>query len=422
MTEDFQHSQAPTIRQVMPAPSPTAQALKGMDPEAMLANMPIDLVNTIVSEWRAARSAPGIAAAGESSVTQYSINTERLERKYSEENNVEYGLLSPVDFVKSLFFHAQDLSAASWNLYRHGVLHIMNARALEMDAKGHPQKSLMTAIAALIVATKKPGSVETTAAALRKPKPGHPKSISSKYFTELVTHLAVGFDAVNLSARRAQSFAMATLATGMRPVEWKSAILRQPTAAEMENLSSKDDWLAIDVVTGKRKENEEEWVRTLLIPPGQYQIHIRQHFDSFHSYVFQSKARNIQPEKLYIRHCSAMMTTACQQLWPKHPDRRFTLMTLRSQARANFASIHGGHIAAAMLGHSPETSMSYYAGKQRANLSKRGTAIKHGDIPVPVPGKNVLLKAEEFMRRARVLAQQSAPAPTPEEDINAEMS
>ena len=419
MIEDSKHTSVPTIRQVMPTPSPTAQALKGMDPESMLANMPIDLVNTIVSEWREARSVPGLAAAGTSTITQYSINAERLERKYSEINNVEYGLLNPIDFVKSLFFHAQDLSAASWNLYRHSVLHIMNARALEMDAKGHPQKSLMTAIASLIVATKKPGSVETTGVELKKPKLGRPKSIRFKYFVELVTHLAVGFPPVNLSARRAQSFAMATLATGLRPFEWKSATLRDATPAEMASLGSNEDWLAVDVVTAKRKENEEDWLRTLLIPPGQYQIHIRQHYDSFQSYVVQSRASD-NPEKLYIRQCSAVMTAACKQLWPKHPERRFTLQTLRSQSRANFASRHGAHIAAAMLGHSPETSKSYYAGSQRANLPRKGAAAKHGDVPIPVPGKNVMDKADEFIRRERLAAQQVGP--TPDMEQSAEMA
>jgi hypothetical protein len=414
MNQDSSEPTTPTNRQVMPAPSPTAQAMKGMDPEAVLANMPAELAITIVSEWRQARQAPGLPAAGGSTISQYTANAERLERKYSDEYNVEYGLLNPIDFAKALFLHAQELSPSSWNLYRHSVLHVMNARGAELEAKGFPQKSLFTAMAALIVATKKPGSPKpgtTEILGLIAPKKAisRPKSITHKYFVALVTQLATAFPAVNLSARRAQSFAMATLATGLRPAEWLQAELRKPMDQELENLGPDNGWLALDVVTAKRKDNEEEWIRTLLIPPGPYQNHIRQHYEAFKSYVGDSKAQET-PEKLYIRQCSTVMTTACQQLWPKNPERRFTLKTLRSQARANFASKHGAHIAAAMLGHSPETSMSYYAGKQRANLLRRPGISSYGDLPVPVPGKNVMEKANEFIRREQANMQRAAQA------------
>jgi hypothetical protein len=377
-------------RQVLPATPATIQALRDMNPEELLDNMPMALVNQIVGEWRKARDTPGLATAKKESVAQYMRNATRLERTYSQEHGVEYGLLNPIDCIKSFFFHATDLSDQTWSLYRYSFLHALNERAMEMEKKGIPQKSLMTALAGLIVASKRPQSFSLNGARKRPPRPA--KSIRMIYFTELVNYLVGGFPEKNTNARRAQSFAMAALATGLRPIEWANAVLREPTADEVKGLGNPADWLAIDVTTAKRKDNEKEWMRTLLIPPGAYQIHIRQHYDAVQEYIRESRARS--PMVLYIRHCSTVMAAACEQLWPYQPDRRFTLKTLRSQARANFAAKYGHYVAAAMLGHSPGTSMSSYAGKHRANLPRRASGF--GDVPVLIPGENVYLKAKEF--------------------------
>jgi hypothetical protein len=386
----------------MPTPSPTAGQFSSTDPETLVNEMPLKMAEQIVSEWRAAKEAPGVSKARAQSVVQYKRNFAMLESKYSRENNIEIGNLNPVDLLKQFFKHSLELLPAAWRLYRYSLLFIMNERAIEMAAKGMPQRTLIIALAALII-VKKPPYKEISQKAPRPATNGvRNKSLRTRYFEELITHLAVDYAPINIGVRRAQSFAIATLATGLRPTEWKHAHLHAAEPDEVPGVQSSEGWLCLRIKTAKRKEHEVDWDRTFYIEPGICQIHIIQHYESLMEYVgvaLESDPTAENPDKLYIRRASRKLADACKHLWPNKSALWITLASLRSQARANFAAAYGVNTAAAMLGHSPATSQSYYAGSHRA-YSKGGEDNRSGaPITVPVPGADVQAKAAVFATR-----------------------
>jgi hypothetical protein len=388
-----------------------------MDPEGLVNNIPDEVAEQILREWREAKDVPGLAKARVNTIAQYRKNAAMLEAKYSRDNNVDLGSLSPVDLLKQFFKHAADLQPATWKLYRHSLLYIMNERAVDMASRGMPQKTLVTALAALIVISKQP--YQNADNEYEPAKKSRAKSMRARYFDRLITHLAVDYPSVNIAVRRAQSFAMATLATGLRPTEWKHVHLRTALPGDLPfDTDRPEAWLILRIKTAKRKEDEVDWERTFFIEPGPYQIHILQHYQSIMDAVNKVLAKDPAsetPDKKYIARSSGALSKACKHLWPTRPDLWVTLYSLRSQARANFASVHGLYVAAAMLGHAPAKSQVYYAGVHRANLARGGDGARVG-APVPVPGQDVLTKAAEFAVKAadqqsQLAAQRQAPLP-----------
>ena len=384
----------------MPEAPPTAAALRSVDPEILLDQLPLDLATQILSEWRASRATEGVPTPTKKTIDLYARNSEMLEHKYSREAQIEVGMLSPVDIVKRLFVHSKLLAQSTWNLYRHGFLHTMNAREQALAEQGLPQPSLVRALAALIVASKKPmadpRTLSSPHASARRPRT---KSVSAADFEKLINHLATGYSARNLRPLKAQSFAMAILATGLRPAEWARTSIRPARAEEVPNGESPEGWIALEVDTVKRKEDEPAWKRTIVVEPGLYQVHVLQHHDQLHAFLNSSPSAE-DPSTNYSVRCSRALKKACEELWPdsrrgKAPV-RVTLYTLRHQARANIAAAYGGFVAAAMMGHSPHTGENWYSGKHRANNMSMRRRVRNAGVPVPVPGMDVLLQAQEF--------------------------
>jgi hypothetical protein len=384
----------------MPDAPPTAAALRNVDPEILLDQLPLELATQILAEWRASRATEGVPPPVKKTVDLYARNSEMLEHKYSREAQVEVGLLSPVDIVKQLFVHSKLLAQSTWNLYRHGFLHTMNAREQALVEQGLPQPSLVRALAALIVASKKPmadpRSLGAPQVSSRRPRT---KSVSAADFEKLINHLATGYSTRNLRPLKAQSFAMAILATGLRPAEWARTTIRPARADEVPHGESPEGWIALEVDTAKRKDDEPGWKRTIVVEPGLYQVHIHQHHDQLHAFL-NSNPTAEDPATNYSVRCSRALKKACEELWPearrgKAPV-RVTLYTLRHQARANIAAAYGGFVAAAMMGHSPHTGENWYSGKHRANNLSMLRRVRNAGVPVPVPGMDVLLQAQEF--------------------------
>ena len=101
----------------------------------------------------------------------------------------------------------------------------MDERARELEAAGIPHPTLIRALAMLLIVAAKPYGAD-----LLPPRPpSRGKSIKSRDFDRIITHQATNYAEKNQSARRAQSFAMATIATGLRPTEWVGAKLRDAT-------------------------------------------------------------------------------------------------------------------------------------------------------------------------------------------------
>lgn len=394
---------------------PTALALKTVDAETLLANMAQDTAEQIVAEWRRAREDAKKGPPKPGSIATYHENSRTLEIKYSNELNSEDGILSPVDIIKRLFLHSATISPATWRLYRSGFLYTMDERAKQFALKGQPQPTLIRALAALIVVSAKPYGESRASAArasLEKPRATRDKSIPAKQFDKIITHLATAYSERNQWARRSQSFAMASIATGLRPTEWVNAVTRPALPSEVPPGESEAGWLAVVVHTAKRKAGEPDWVRTVIVEPGVYQIHVRQHYEEIQAAI-ALRADPHDAAKNYSRRCSAALGRACKELWPtgsrgKKPI-RITLYSLRHQARANVAAAYGAFVAASMMGHSPWVGENWYTGKHRANAYSGPRKVRNAGIPVPVPGHDVLEKAVEFEQNPALLRRLAVP-------------
>lgn len=428
----MQHESAPqTQASSRPRPAahvgtPTALALKDLDAESLLENMPQDAAEQIVAEWRQAREDTGMGNPNPRSIATYEKNSRMLEIKYSNEMHSEDGILNPVDIIRRLFLHSASISAATWRLYRSGFVYTMNERAQQCAQQGQPQPSLIRALAALIVVSAKPygaGRPPAPYGAGRPPapRPARDKSIAAKQFDKVITHLATAYIERNQWARRSQSFAMATIATGLRPTEWVNAVIRPAKSTEVPLGESEVGWLAVVVHTAKRKAGEPDWERTIVVEPGVYQIHVRQHHEEIQA------ALAIRPDphdaaKIYSRRCSAALGRACRELWPtgvrgRNPT-RITLYSLRHQARANVAAAYGPFVAAAMMGHSPYVGENWYTGKHRANAYTGPRKVRSAGIPVALPGHDVLEKAAQFEQNPALLKLLTEP----DDDIEVERS
>ena len=388
--------------------SPTADALKSLDAETLLENMPQDAAEQIVAEWRQARAAAGAAAPNPRSVKTYETNSRMLEIKYSNEVGSDDGILNPVDIIKRLFLHSANITTSTWRLYRSGFIYTMNERAQHFALQGQPQPTLMRALAALIVVSSKPYGVGCApcASSVRD------KSIPAKEFDKVITHLATAYLERNQWARRSQSFAMATIATGLRPTEWVNAKIRAALRSEVPPGEPEANWLAVVVDTAKRKDGEPDWERTIVVEPGVYQIHVRQHYEEIQT-ALAARPDPHDVAKNYSRRCSSALGRACKDLWPtstrgKKPI-RITLYSLRHQARANVAAAYGAFVAAAMMGHSPHTGENWYTGKHRANSFSGPRRVRNSGIPVPVPGQDVLHKASAFEQKPALMKLIAAP-------------
>lgn len=385
---------SPPPNSFIPATSPTAAVLRTEDPDKLVGELNLDTARKIISEWRGARLQPGAAKPNAKTAALYQANSRMLELKYSAENNAD-GIISPVDIILGFFKHSRSLSYTTWRLYRSGLVYTMDERARELEAAGIPHPTLIRALATLLIVAAKPYGADL----LPPRSPSRGKSIKSRDFDRIITHLATNYAEKNQSARRAQSFAMATIATGLRPTEWVGAKLRDATIEEVPPGETNANWLAIEVDTAKRKLNEPDWKRTILLQPGIHQIHVRQHFTEMHAFL-ASNSGSVDPATNYCRRSSRALAQACKELWPdttggKAPV-RITLYSLRHQARANVAAAYGGFVAAGMMGHSPHTGANAYTGKHRANWMSGPRRVKNLGVPVPVPGQDVLAKAREF--------------------------
>lgn len=384
----------------IPTLIPSAVAFRDMPPDHRLVHMHQAAADEIVREWRAAR-ANDPRRPQQKTIDRYEQNTRMLEMKYAHEHNNEPEAMSPLDVMRHFFAHSRDLAPDSWRLYRAGFLHTFDMRAVELEKQGLPQPTMIRALAALIVTSQKP----YTGDRVRATRKARTKSVRAADFDRIITHLATAYSERNQTARRAQSFAMATIATGLRPIEWVNAKLRPAEAAEVARGENPAAWLAIEVDTAKRKNDEPDWKRTILVGPGIYQIHVRQHYEGIHSFL-ASDPDSEDPTDNYTQRCTNALNRACKELWPRttrgQAPIRITLYTLRHQARANVAAAYGGFVAAAMMGHSVHTGENHYSGKHRANTGA-GPRQRQTGIPVPAPGQDVLAKAMEFQNNPALM-------------------
>lgn len=393
---------------LFPATPQTVLQYREMDQEEFLENIDLDVAQRIVDEWRAANISVDAPQATQKTQNAYQGNHVRLCHMYAKELGIEVDAIDPVQIVRQFFLHATKLSSASWKIYRFSLRHIFNQQAEILQKQNRPHGKLLRALAALITYNKK--HHDDARGEEYAGKQVRVKSIGLDHFERLLDELANGPEATSIRVQRTQAFAIATIATGMRPGEWLDTIIRDATEMDFVDGTNPEGWTALVINTSKRKQTEVPWVRTILIQPGHYQVHIHQHVRMVKHFL--EKTNGTYPfETQYIQKCTSTLTKAARRLWPKNPERWITLYSLRSQARANLVSVHGADIGAAMLGHSPEKSSRFYAGSHRANLPRGGA----GAFMLPKPGIDCLVKAGEFalrMESAETAPSESEAAPS----------
>ncbi|MEC5218880.1 hypothetical protein RCH09_003855, partial [Actimicrobium sp. GrIS 1.19] len=236
--------------------------------------------------------------------------------------------------------------------------------------------------------------------------PRRPKSIKLEFFDELISELATGKRASRKSSMRAQSFAIATMATGLRPAEWSNVELAEYERNRLYQDDTPEGSIVLTVQTAKRKVGEPPSRRDFIIHPGVEQDHIRRHIFLRDDFLKKTKMQKSAAEEEYTHETSKILSNMSKMIWPMHPERWMTLYTLRGQARANFERKFGAEVAAAMAGHSMTVGQRSYAGPTRASLRKGQRLIQ--------PGRESLRIAQE-MTAEPVETLESEPT---EEDIS----
>ena len=358
------------------AASPLVTKLRKADPDATLDTMVLSKAQQIIVEWRATRDAichPTLAAKTR---LMYEKTVRMLRAKYAAELGIDEGDLSPVEVVRRMFMHGSRLKASSWSTYRAAFLWYFDDTATSYALQGFPVDSYHIAMGVLIVVVRKPANDVRPLAT--KPHT-RPTSIKRKHFTELLNALATQKGLLV----KAQSFAIATLATGLRPGEWRDAVLRQAEPADMTIDTAHDDWLVLEVNTSKQREKK---VRTLLIRSGIDSLHINQHLAFISEIPAIARSHKTDPVAGFIKRCSSIVAMRCKQIWPSYPDRWVTLSSLRSQARANFVARFGDRLANEMMGNDADGGRKFYSSKVKGHAPASPT-------PAVLPGKDIIRRA-----------------------------
>lgn len=369
--------------------SPLIAELRRADPEATLDAMVLPMAQQIIHEWKAARTEISRENLAQKSRKTYEDTTTILRAKYAAELGKEASEISPIEVVRQLFKHSRRLKRASWTMYRAAFLWYFEVTAATYELQGWPTDSYYIAMGVLIVVVRNPGEDERPPEAQPPKRPG---SMKQEHFTDLINQLAANKKGLPL---KAQSFAIVTLATGVRPGEWRDIVMRPATAGDMTINESHVDWFVLEVNTSKRKSGQDAKIRTLLIHRGMETLHITQHLEFVREVMaIDPSTRRTDPMEAFIKQCSSVISSRCKQMWPKHPERWVTLYTLRSQARANFVLQFGDELASEMMGHDAEVGRKFYSAKRKGYAPT-------GKHPNVVPGKDVTERAAALSESRR---------------------
>lgn len=150
-------------------------------------------------------------------------------------------------------------------------------------------------------------------------------------------------------ARRAALWLMAALATGLRPCEWRDAILSE-------------DGTLLTVKNAKATNGRGAGVsRSLSVLADDARV-IRAHLES----LSEMQSRGLSFAQMHTR-CAEAVRRACQGIWGKDPKRRYALYSARHQFAANAKATRPAEEVAALLGHrSVRTAQRHYAPRRSA--------------------------------------------------------
>lgn len=246
------------------------------------------------------------------------------------------------------------------------------------DDLGQPRNQYTKALAALITVNSPPTPEGYKEKDNRHLQTVRPKSAKLEHFNELISELVTSKMGRNKSSTQVQSFAIATLATGLRPIEWVESEIKIATEKDMPDGQSCKGHMVLTIQTAKKKSTDKKSCRDIIIAPGTELDHIHQHIHLRSEFIARSKMSEDAAAAEYARECSRIIRSTCTRLWPMNPDRWMTLYTLRGQAAANFKQMFGKEIAAAICGHSTKIAAGHYAPQRKANLAKMKMTVQAG--------------------------------------------
>jgi hypothetical protein len=371
--------------------STTAQRYSHLTHTEFLASVSEDDVMKIVDEWRESRrNGP---APQEKTRESYRKKYHMLVKKYKS-----WDELTPIENVHELYEHGRGLERESFRFYRHAFLFYFNELSIEAYELNNRQDSLLKAIACLIAINRKPSSDH----AAKFPKLQKVKSIHVRHFDALMDSLRKSFDSDGIIARRTHAFAIATLASGVRPCEWEQLEIIAPTIESVGRACLDKNAVVLKINTGKRKINEQTWIRSLVIKSANQIEAIRSHQRMITAYC--AKSKSTKPAEDYLNESTSYLKRKCRELWPTHPDRWITIYSLRSQARANFVAKFGGELGSVMIGHSRSVGEKFYTPIKKAQRKILSLRSSHSLIPDPCQDCIVLANRLSETREKNELA------------------
>lgn len=372
----------------IPKPSALSLSLREQRPAVLIEHMSIDQARAVIDAWQIEREAAGASLISAKTQATYRRRAAWLIDRYAKELGLDASEASPVVVFERFLQHAAKLAKNSWSAYRSALLAYFQETRLQHGAMGYRVDSYLRATALLIVFADKP--VQDRRRPRDKPR-GRPESISQRDFDLLAHELR------RKGCCKDLAFAVATMTSGARPSEWRSASTRLATASDMSGSGDPSAWRVLEFVTGKTKAGALPSLRTMLIPVGEEWTQIEQHLKYVREVMATDpRTRIVDCMDSYIKVTSGRLARACRAIWPRDGSRWITLYTLRSQARANFVVDFGEDVAAALLGHAHDVGRKHYA--------PRRLGTKKAAERLLLPGRNVLATARAKARPANQFA------------------
>jgi hypothetical protein len=278
---------------------------------------------------------------------QYRARGASLMAQYSREASLDGGIPdpSPVAFVSWLLLQSSRLRPGSWRIYR------LSAEQVIMDADGPD--------AGWALSVLRTASVPTKASSDRKTSALRMKRIPKEHYDRLCAYL------VRPGASRrsydTRDWLVAAVATGLRPGEWREAVLDEVNAKLTVRNEKATNGRALG--THRTLDLSRHGIRDMAAIRRMCERGCRWHANGVYDTSREA--------------CSAILRKACLTLWPGWA-RGYALYSARHQAVANMKASMPLRYVAAALGHRvTDTSVS--------NYGKRRCAWKTSSVPRPNP-------------------------------------
>ena len=290
----------------------------------------------------------------DSTVVRYRRLAATLTRRFAE--NTRLGVqeqVDPIKFVRWLRDEVSDTGPATLRQYKAAILFALKEHA---EAAGPGSDAVYRDAISELTEFNSGMAGKATQTSARKPK-----KIPLENAIALLQAMAPGR---SLWARRAVHFFLAGIGTGLRPVEWKSALLQEDGKT----------LLVQNAKTTQGRGNGKE--RLIPLPEeagtdGWLRASIQSHYHTLKKWLDEGKEF-----EEYRELCQRALNRTCEQLWPNQTRNHYTLYTGRHQFTANLkASGASRREVADRMGHRSTRTAGRHYGKKRSGWAPGAEGI-----------------------------------------------